>query len=100
MGNIRERHGIRGSAINEVKARARRILLGSWLNWGPFLSLSKILDDAGHIVRYLHPVGISVRRSRFLGPDAGLVQGKILPPIASIFSPRREPDHRRGSFHH
>lgn len=59
--------------MNEVKARARRILLGSWLNWGPFPSLSKILDDAGHIFRYLHLEGTSVRRSRFLGPDATMV---------------------------
>lgn len=46
--------------MNEAKALARRMLLSSQLHRGPLLSPSKILDDAGHIVRYLHPEGISV----------------------------------------
>ena len=45
--------------MNEVKPLASPILLGSKLNWVRFSSLSKILDDAGHIIRYLHPEGTS-----------------------------------------
>ena len=92
--------------MNEVKALARGILLGSKLNWGPFfLSIEDFGPCRSHCLvsasqgNFRVKVTLFLRistRSRFLVPDARLVRGKILPPIASILSPRCEPDHRRA----
>ncbi len=108
MRNIPERQGIRGSAMNEVKGLARRRLLGSKLNWGPF---SPSTGDFGRCRPYC---SISACRGsfrakttsaqgyrrdpNFSGPDATMVRGKIPLPIAPILAPRFEPDHR-GNKH-
>ena len=108
MRNIPERQGIRGSAMNEVKGLARRRLLGSKLNWGPFFPS---IGDFGRCRPYC-PIPVcrgsfrakttsaqGYRRDpNFLGPDATLARGKIPLPIAPILASRFEPDHR-GNKH-